>query len=88
MRKHTALINTAADVHPEESTMPSILKLSRGTLAIIGMAALKAGRAIESVRMPEGKVSSNMMPRVNSSARKPRTKAFSTIECNERVFNF
>jgi hypothetical protein len=55
-------------------------------LAIIGIAALKAGKAIESVKIPEAKASSHMIPRVNSSARMPSTKAFSTADRSDLAF--
>lgn len=47
---------------------------------MIGMAARNAGKAMESVRIPVAKVSSQIIPRVSSIARTPRTKASSTAD--------
>ena len=49
-------------------------------LLIIGMAVLKAGNTIEFMKNPEAKVSSHMIPSINSSARMPSTKAFLTVD--------
>ena len=50
------------------------------------MAALKVGNAIESMKNPEAKVSSHMIPSVSSSAQIPSTKAFSTVDRIDLVF--
>jgi hypothetical protein len=47
---------------------------------------MKAGKAIESVKNPEANVSSHMIPRVNSIARMPNTKAFSTDDRSDLAF--
>lgn len=72
---------------PEEFIRSWIPKLSGGLipyladrLEMMGMAYVKAGRAILSVRIPAENVSSHIIPRVNSRARMPKTKAISTAE--------
>ena len=47
---------------------------------------MKAGKAIESAKNPEANVSSHMIPRVNSIARMPNTKAFSTDDRSDLAF--